>query len=95
MLRSPRMLTVGQFRAARAALRWSQAGTAKHLGVDPSTVQRWEQGAIDAIVPARAEILARVIDIFRAHGVIFTDQAQTFSVHLSPRRARNRSGPRR
>lgn len=34
-----------EFRALRLRYRWSVRGAARTLGVTPSTIQRWEQGA--------------------------------------------------
>jgi transcriptional regulator with XRE-family HTH domain len=50
-------MTSETLRASLAALRWSQRGLAKALGVQERQVRRWAAGA--TIPPAIAEWLAR------------------------------------
>ena len=45
LIRQPTRLTAAEIRFLRKALGWSGIDFARHMGVDPATVSRWEAGA--------------------------------------------------
>jgi putative zinc finger/helix-turn-helix YgiT family protein len=47
IIRKPTRLSAAEIRFLRKSLGWSGADFARHIGVDPATVSRWETGAQD------------------------------------------------
>jgi hypothetical protein len=63
------MITGGQIRAARAALKWSANTLSKKAGVGIQTVIRFE--AVDGIPPSRSSTLQGVQAALEAAGIEF------------------------
>lgn len=47
IIRKPTRLSAAEIRFLRKSLGWSGGDFARHIGVDPATVSRWETGAQD------------------------------------------------
>ena len=63
------MITGGQIRAARAALKWSASTLSKKAGVAIQTIIRFE--AVDGIPPSRSSTLQGVQAVLEAAGIEF------------------------
>jgi transcriptional regulator with XRE-family HTH domain len=63
------MLTGGQIRAARAALRWSAQDLADKAKVGVQTIKRFE--AVDGVPPSRSSTLLDVQHALEAVGIEF------------------------
>jgi transcriptional regulator with XRE-family HTH domain len=64
------MITGGQIRSARAALRWSIAELADKSGVGVRTIKRFE--AVDGIPASRTSTLIELKAVLESAGVEFT-----------------------
>ena len=64
------MITGGQIRSARAALRWSIAELADKSGVGVRTIKRFE--AVDGIPASRTSTLIELKAVLESAGIEFT-----------------------
>ena len=64
------MITGGQIRAARAALRWSVQELAHKAGVSTQTIKRFE--VVEGIPQSRTQTLLDVKSALEAGGIEFT-----------------------
>ncbi len=76
-----KLITVEQFRAARALLDWSRSELAEQAGLSLPTVQRVEKGGATVSDEARQKLRATL----EAAGVEFTN-GNAPGVRLKPRR---------
>jgi transcriptional regulator with XRE-family HTH domain len=86
------MITRLQVRMARTALGWGVRDLARKVGVSPTTVTRFENGA-----QTRADTLGQIQDILEKAGIIFVpaDEAGGPGVRLrEPRRHQGSDGSR-
>ncbi len=90
IIRKPSRLAGAEIRFLRKSLGWSGADFARHIGVDPATVSRWETGAQDM-----GQVAERCLRLLVSVGTPVQDYSLDDLAELGDGQARTDSPPLR